>query len=69
MSRKRDIIIYAKLLNCHVVVKIKMRLFCAVVYIKPNIAVLESGEEVPISRYRYKDVKEQFLKFLGETIC
>ena len=37
--------------------------------IKPNIAVLESGEEVPISRYRYKDVKEQFLKFLGETIC
>ena len=37
--------------------------------IKPNIAVLESGEEVPVSRYRYKDVKEKFLKFLGDSIC
>lgn len=37
--------------------------------IKPNIAVLESGEEVPISRYRYKEVKEKFLKFLGDIIC
>ncbi|MCC0650303.1 LytTR family DNA-binding domain-containing protein, partial [Clostridioides sp. ZZV15-6598] len=37
--------------------------------IKPNIAILESGEEVPISRYRYKEVKEKFLKFLGDTIC
>lgn len=37
--------------------------------IKPNIAVLESGEEIPVSRYRYKDVKERFLKFLGDSIC
>nr|WP_312216807.1 LytTR family DNA-binding domain-containing protein [Clostridioides sp.] len=37
--------------------------------IKLNIAILESGEEIPISRYRYKDVKEKFLKFLGDTIC
>ncbi|MEG1311231.1 MAG: LytTR family DNA-binding domain-containing protein [Romboutsia sp.] len=37
--------------------------------IKPNIAILESGEEVSISRYRYKDVKEKFLKFLGDIIC
>ncbi|MFA3976394.1 LytR/AlgR family response regulator transcription factor [Clostridioides difficile] len=37
--------------------------------IKPNAAILESGEEVPISRYRYKEVKEKFLKFLGDTIC
>ncbi|EGT3743165.1 TPA: LytTR family transcriptional regulator, partial [Clostridioides difficile] len=37
--------------------------------IKPNTAILESGEEVPISRYRYKEVKEKFLKFLGDTIC
>lgn len=37
--------------------------------IKHNIAILESGEEVPISRYRYKEVKEKFLKFLGDTIC
>ncbi|MCC0645532.1 MULTISPECIES: LytR/AlgR family response regulator transcription factor [unclassified Clostridioides] len=37
--------------------------------IKPNIAVLENGEEVPVSRYRYKDVKEKFLKFLGDIIC
>ncbi|MEG2985224.1 MAG: LytTR family DNA-binding domain-containing protein, partial [Peptostreptococcaceae bacterium] len=37
--------------------------------IKPNIAVLESGEEVPVSRYRYKDVKQKFLKFLSDTIC
>ena len=37
--------------------------------IKPNIAILESGEEIPVSRYRYKDVKEKFLKFLGDIIC
>uniref|UniRef100_UPI0005A97D52 LytR/AlgR family response regulator transcription factor n=1 Tax=Faecalimicrobium dakarense TaxID=1301100 RepID=UPI0005A97D52 len=37
--------------------------------IKTNTLILESGEEVPVSRYRYKDVKERFLKFLGDTIC
>lgn len=37
--------------------------------IKPNIAILESGEEIPVSRYRYKDVKTKFLKFLGDSIC
>ncbi|MEG2194401.1 MAG: LytTR family DNA-binding domain-containing protein [Terrisporobacter sp.] len=37
--------------------------------IKPNIAILESGEEIPVSRYRYKDVKEKFLKNLGDEIC
>ncbi len=37
--------------------------------IKLNTAILESGEEVPVSRYRYKEVKERFLKFLGDTIC
>lgn len=37
--------------------------------IKPNNIILESGEEVPVSRYRYKDVKERFLKFLGDSIC
>lgn len=37
--------------------------------IKSNCARLDSGEEVPISRYRHKDVKEKFLKFLGDRIC
>lgn len=37
--------------------------------IKSNIAILESGEEIPVSRYRYKEVKEQFLKFIGDEIC
>ena len=37
--------------------------------IKLNTAILESGEEVPVSRYRYKEVKEKFLKFLGDSIC
>ena len=37
--------------------------------IKLNTAILESGEEVPVSRYRYKEVKERFLKFLGDSIC
>ena len=37
--------------------------------IKPNIAILDTLEEVPISRYRYKDTKARFLKFLGDTIC
>lgn len=37
--------------------------------IKFNIVILESGEEVFISRYRYKEVKEKFLKFFGDIIC
>lgn len=37
--------------------------------IKSNIAILESGEEVLISRYRYKEVKEKFLRFIGDEIC
>ncbi|RDY27731.1 DNA-binding response regulator [Romboutsia weinsteinii] len=37
--------------------------------IKTNTIILESGEEVPVSRYRYKDIKEKFLKLLGDTIC
>ncbi|MEN2257494.1 LytTR family DNA-binding domain-containing protein [Paraclostridium benzoelyticum] len=37
--------------------------------IKSNIAILESGEEVAVSRYRYKDIKTKFLKFLGDSIC
>lgn len=37
--------------------------------IKSNIAILESGEEIPVSRYRYKDVRTKFLKFLGDSIC
>ncbi|MCR1850923.1 LytR/AlgR family response regulator transcription factor [Paraclostridium sordellii] len=37
--------------------------------IKPNNLVLESGYEVPVSRYRYKNVKDRLLKFLGDSIC
>ncbi|MDX5681314.1 hypothetical protein SIK45_19105 [Clostridioides difficile] len=37
--------------------------------IKSNTAILDSQEEVPISRYRYKDIKERFLKFIGDRIC
>ncbi|MDM0258186.1 LytTR family transcriptional regulator, partial [Clostridioides difficile] len=29
--------------------------------IKSNTVILDSHEEVPISRYRYKDIKERFL--------
>lgn len=37
--------------------------------IKSNTIILESGEEVPVSRYRYKEVKAKFFKFLGDSIC
>lgn len=37
--------------------------------IKSNTAILDSGEEIPVSRYRYKEVKEQFLRFIGDEIC
>ncbi|MCJ0222574.1 LytTR family transcriptional regulator DNA-binding domain-containing protein [Clostridioides difficile] len=37
--------------------------------IKSNTVILDSQEEVPISRYRYKDIKERFLKFIGDRIC
>ena len=37
--------------------------------IKSNTAILDSGEEIPVSRYRYKEVKEKFLRFIGDEIC
>ena len=55
-----------KFIRCHKSFIVNLRY---VENIKPNAAILESGEEVPISRYRYKEVKEKFLKFLGDTIC
>ncbi|HHQ5625071.1 TPA: two-component system response regulator RgbR, partial [Clostridioides difficile] len=55
-----------KFIRCHKSFIVNLRY---VENIKPNTAILESGEEVPISRYRYKEVKEKFLKFLGDTIC
>ncbi|MDX5624745.1 LytTR family DNA-binding domain-containing protein [Clostridioides difficile] len=37
--------------------------------IKSNTAILDSQEEIPISSYRYKDIKERLLKFIGDRIC
>ncbi|WP_353654920.1 LytTR family DNA-binding domain-containing protein [Clostridium sp. CCUG 7971] len=37
--------------------------------IKSNTIVLECGEEIPVSRYRHKEVKEKFLRFIGDSIC
>lgn len=37
--------------------------------IKSNTAILGTKEEIHISRYRYKDVKEKFLRYLGDRIC
>ncbi|GAA0714367.1 two-component system response regulator RgbR [Paraclostridium ghonii] len=37
--------------------------------IKQYIAVLESKEEVPISRYRFKDVKDRFFDLIEDKLC
>lgn len=62
---EKDLNLY-KFVRCH---KSYLVNLSYVENIKLNTLVLESGEEVPVSRYRYKDVKEKFLKFLGDVIC
>lgn len=37
--------------------------------IKQNIAILENDIEVPISRYKFKELKNKFLDYLGEVLC
>ncbi|RDY24363.1 DNA-binding response regulator [Romboutsia maritimum] len=36
--------------------------------IKQYVAILENQEEVPISRYRFKETKARFLSYLGRTL-
>ena len=36
--------------------------------IKQYVAILENGEEVLISRHRFKETKNQFYKFIGEKL-
>lgn len=55
-----------KFVKCHKSFIVNL---CFIENLKSNSLILENGEEVPISRYRYKDVKLSFLKFLGGTIC
>lgn len=37
--------------------------------IKQYIAILENGEEVPISRYRFKDTKDRFFDLIEDKLC
>lgn len=37
--------------------------------IKQYIAILENSEEVPISRYRFKETKDKFFDLLEEKLC
>lgn len=37
--------------------------------IKQYIAILENGEEVPISRYRFKDTKDRFFNLIEDKLC
>lgn len=37
--------------------------------IKQYIAILENKEEVPISRYRFKETKEKFFDLIGDKLC
>lgn len=36
--------------------------------IKQYIAILDNKEEVPISRYRFKETKSRFLSYLGSAL-
>ncbi len=37
--------------------------------IKQYVAILENGEEVPISRYRFKETKDKFFDLIEEKLC
>lgn len=37
-----------------------------IIRIKSRMAVLDNGSEIPISKYRMKQVKEEYLKLMGE---
>ncbi|MFR6016814.1 MAG: LytR/AlgR family response regulator transcription factor [Paraclostridium sordellii] len=37
--------------------------------IKQYIAILENSEEVPISRYRFKDTKDRFFDLIEDKLC
>ena len=37
--------------------------------IKQYIAILENGQEVPISRYRFKDTKDRFFDLIEDKLC
>lgn len=37
--------------------------------IKQYVAILENSEEVPVSRHRFKDLKNEFLNHLGDILC
>lgn len=37
--------------------------------IKQYSATLENGQEVPISRHRFKETKEKFFKLMGDKLC
>lgn len=37
--------------------------------IKQYVAILETSEEVPVSRYRFKETKEKFFELIEEKLC
>lgn len=37
--------------------------------IKQYVAILETSEEVPVSRYRFKETKEKFFDLIEESLC
>lgn len=37
--------------------------------LKQYSAILENGEEVPISRHRFKDTKNRFFNLIGDKLC
>ncbi|EQK43185.1 response regulator [[Clostridium] bifermentans ATCC 638] len=37
--------------------------------IKQYLAILETSEEVPVSRYRFKETKEKFFELIEEKLC
>lgn len=37
--------------------------------IKQYVAILENSEEVPVSRYRFKDTKDRFFDLIEEKLC
>lgn len=37
--------------------------------IKQYVAILETSEEVPVSRYRFKETKEKFFELIEEILC
>lgn len=65
MSKVEDELMGYNFYRCHKSFMVNINL---IKNIKQYVAILENKEEVPISRYKFKETKSRFLSYLGRTL-